>query len=876
MNQPSVSLYTASQIARCLGGMKRQAVHRLLSGIPSAQVIVNGTPAAAWELAALPVESQARLASEAERRGYRNAEQLLSDTPNHWVPPLPMASISQVFISKATKLRDAMAATLARVNDSSISESDLCSAGASDFMRAFGTPISSRHFRRLLDRTIRRDGGAGNWLRLELYLDEAAFAKPTPHPEEYQHRELDGIIPALENRAAPTPNDRAYLFDAAFHHYEKLTDDLSESAEAERQRRKAKYTLLAYLRSMLPGLSKSDSSLRRVFELNLQKWRDGGRSPQALQDKRPENSGKVGRQLCAQCRPLVIGGAVELDGDLSQAWRRLQLGNQLCRNCASIGAFDVRRAKSQVPKSVRRDVMPDILSALPFRRGPKHARLGSPYVRRDWSDIGPGDWAECDDMTPNDVTHGVVEMLTWDSDKGGHPFIGRMEVLVQIDRRTDYPWAYLIVLGDPATAFTPQRKATYNSVHCRLLFLRGHDSLGLPHAGGGYVLENSVWRSRLIDGPRLQHWNSSTWLNTEMGLKDPRISLNIHHALPGNPRSKVIERMFLSVQNRMRSTPGFIGFNERQDKRERMADFINRVKAGKEHPGNEVPSIAEFRKLLDAELMAHASEPQNGQRLPGVSPMEAFHNGIDGHPGIKSRPLRNLGPDARFLLSSHERRLPVTAQGIRFKAGGAEFVFWGPELEPFQNREIIARFNFEQPELLTCQTPDGTPFTVKARILPSSTATKEQLEESCKARASWMRQGKLIFDNLPHPFKANIVRDSEQSQETRDLGRFHNEETEKFREEKTAATRTLHKAQREAAEIGVSVSPTHRNPERALAGIQRMKEARERMARQAQAPRDADQPSDGTRPKKYYLIGTRTYQPRPAKTAESEREPAHE
>lgn len=880
MNQTGASVYTASQIARGLG-MKRQAVQRLLSGIASCQVVVKGAPARAWDLAALPVESQARLTSEAERRGYRNTEQLLSSTPERWEPPIPLSSISRDFIDKASQLRDAMAATLARVNDFIISTEDLCSAGAADYMRVFGAPISSRHFRRLLDRVIQRDGGSGDWTRLDLYIDESAFAKPASHPEQYQHRELDALIPHLENSAAPTPADRAYLFDAAFHHYEQLTESLGESVEHERARRTAKYSLIGYLHCTLPGLSKSASSLRRLFELNLQRWRDGNRVPQALQDKRADNSGKVGRKLCAQCRPLVVGGAVDLDGDLSQAWRRLQLGGKLCGDCASIGAFDVRRTKSQVPKSVRRDVEPDIKSALPFRRGPKHARLISPYVRRDWSDIGPGDWAECDDMTPNHVTHGAVEILTWDEDKSGRPFVGRMEVLVQIDRRTDYPWAYLIVLGDPATPLSPQRKATYNSVHCRLLFLRGHDSLGLPHAGGGYVLENSVWRSRLIDGPRLQHWNASSWVNTETGLKDPRVGLTIHHALPGNPRSKVIERMFLSLQNRMRCRPGFVGFNEREDKREQMQDFINRVKAGKEHPGNEVPSISEFRKMLDDDLTAHAEEPQNGQRLPGVSPREAFFNGIDGKPGVANRPLRQLGADARFLLSSHERRLPVTAQGIRFKAGGAEFVFWGPELEPFKHQEIIVRFNFEEPELLTCQAPDGTPFTVKARILPSSTATQEQLAETGKARASWMRQGKLLYDNLPHPFRSTIVRDNEQTEETKELGRFHNVETEKFREKKTASTRALRKAQREASQLGIRVSGAHRNPERAASGAALMNEARQRMARaegkaEVQAASPAERPAQASRPRDYKLNPNLTFTPRPVRNLEPEREPAHD
>jgi hypothetical protein len=79
MNQASHTLFTATQIARALG-VKRQAAQRLLSGIaPSGQVIVNGRPASAWLLSALPACSQELLAKRAERLGCRNPEQLLTE-----------------------------------------------------------------------------------------------------------------------------------------------------------------------------------------------------------------------------------------------------------------------------------------------------------------------------------------------------------------------------------------------------------------------------------------------------------------------------------------------------------------------------------------------------------------------------------------------------------------------------------------------------------------------------------------------------------------------------------------------------------------------------------------------------------------------------
>jgi hypothetical protein len=823
MNNPYA--YSISQIARA-AGISRQAVTEGLARVSLASITVDGKLVDGWTFDSLPIDWKMEITRRAVKRGFESGLQFLDSLPHTiWKAPLPWDRVPERERTKAVKLHKALGPALALRADPAMPPGEEVT-GLEDFKREFGYPISARQWRRLLARTIERDGGEENWQRLEIYLADRALAMPKPNRQyarnEFHHRELDETLAVLENRESLTAEDRQFLWDAVFCHYEEHTAALTDPA-ANHERKEFKRSLVRYMFKALPApiLCASFASLKRRFDEKLNHWQSGGRNPQALLDGRHDSSGRTGRKLCATCRPLVVGGAVDCDGDLSQTWRRLQLAGQLCQECAEIGAFDVRRAKSEVPRSVRRDVESDILTALQHRHGPKHIRLVSPYVRRNWGDIGPGDWAECDDMTPNQATHGLVEVLTWDEDKSGRPFVGRMEVLFQIDRRTDYPWGYVIILGDPATPRNPQRKASYSSVHCRLLFLRAHDALGLPHRGGGYYLENGIWSSRLIDGPKVNHWDNSSWQSVELGLKDPRIGLNVRHAMPGNPRSKVIERLFLAIQDRMRCHPGFLGFNERQDKREVASDLIRRVKAGKEHPGNAVPEISEFRNLLDAELMQYASEPQNGDRLPGVSPAEAFQNGIGGKPGIKATPLRQLHSDVRFLLSTHERIVLVKDQGITFGVGNSEFAFWGKELEQFQNKQIIARFNFEEPELLSCQAPDGQLFTVKARILPSSTATKEQLAEAGKARASWTKRGKIIYDNLPHPFRTNITRETEQSETTRAAGRFHNEEVEKFRAEKSSTRRKMTKLQQKAAAAGIELAGAVRNPDDALEAIDR-------------------------------------------------------
>jgi hypothetical protein len=802
-----VPLFTAAQIALA-AGLSRQAIQAGLERIqPDGQLDVDGTPCPTWRFERLPLEWQEKIIRRAHDRRFENAGALMASCPlSPWNPPIPWDRICPREQRKASRLQKAMARALA-LRESPEREP----AGLEDFRAEFGYEISARHWRRILARTLSRDGGEENFQRLEIYLDDRAFVIPKVNPDatrdKYrdQHRGLVDTFSAVPDRLKLTADNVESVWRAVIDHYEEFTGALPDSPSGNQERRQFKASLLDYVFKAFPAgtLCASAKSLRKRFDEKIQTLRGGG----ILYDRRRDNSGRPGRRPCPTCLKLYVDGAVSLDGDQSQAYRRLKLGKTFCGDCDGIGRYDVRRNKSDVPGIWRRLAAPEIEKALPHRRGKKHARLHSPYTTRDWSDIGPGVWAECDDMTPNHVVSGAVESLfVWDQDRHGRRFVGRMEVLFQYDRRTEYPLGYIIIMGDPATPETPQRKATYNSAHCRLLFLRSHDAMGIPHKGGGFYLENSIWGSQLIDGPRVNKWANTPWASVERGLRDPRLDLQVRHALPGNPRSKIIERVFRTAQDRMRCQPGFVGFNERTDKRQHMDELVKRVKAGKEHPGNDLPSVGEFRNLLDAELLAIASEPQNGGRLPGVSPLEAFYGGIDGWPGIKQKPLRKLGDEARFLLSTYERVSTVGPQGIKYSIGGVPFVFWCKELEPYQNRQIVTRFNFEEPEILTCQAPDRPPFTVKAKILKSTTATREELAEIARQRASWMRPGKMIMDNMQHPFRASIARDTDHSVETRDLGRFHNEQVEAYREEKSESTRKEGRARRLVEDAGIDSS----------------------------------------------------------------------
>jgi hypothetical protein len=502
---------------------------------------------------------------------------------------------------------------------------------------------------------------------------------------------------------------------------------------------------------------------------------------------------------------MLKGAAVDLDGNLAHAWSRLQSGNgqRLCTDCSNLWHYKEEINKSYVPHSLRADLGPEIKSAMVHRHGPHTAKLASPYVQRDWNDIGPGDWFEADDVTFNHAFY------LWEKDAAGRPYVGRGECLVLVDRRTDYVIGYLLIAGE-VDENGKQVSARYNAGHVRRLVLRGHDSVGLPH--NGFVFENGVWSARLVDGESLRGWEFNGWRRTEHGLRDPRLGLTIRHAEARNPRTKIIEGMFNRIQNRMRPQAGFVGFNERMDKREGVQDFLRRVRNGNEHPGNELLSMADFVRQLDAEISGYVNDPQNGKRLPGVSPQEAWLNGIGGKPGIASRPLRKLPDNARHLLATHRRVVPVTGQGIRLRVGNQVRVFWDDDLIPYQHRHMPVAINLEEPEILHCLPENGEAFTLRERLLPSSTATREQLAETSAARRRWMKSGKVAFDNLPHPLRFNVTRDGQQDAATEAEGEHITRETEQHREEQRQERQQNSRITKLSHTLNIPVAP---NPRRA-------------------------------------------------------------
>src|SRR6266850_2982865 len=143
-------MFTSTQIARALG-KSRQAV--------STQI---GAAAAFWDL---PLDWQLEITRRGVERGFQNGEEFLSKLAEPWRSPIAWDQISKSNQEKALKLQCALARAL-HLRDGGQKGSEVEQVGMEDFQKAFGYPLKdARHLRRLLQRTVERDGGAGNWQR---------------------------------------------------------------------------------------------------------------------------------------------------------------------------------------------------------------------------------------------------------------------------------------------------------------------------------------------------------------------------------------------------------------------------------------------------------------------------------------------------------------------------------------------------------------------------------------------------------------------------------------------------------------------------------------------------------------------------------------
>ncbi len=451
---------TVAQIAAALQRSKRSVRQSLRRTCSSGTTLVAGNPARTWSKEALPRHLVAALEDVAFRRKTTVKELLASPEPIRR-PRYPLSQLCERAIERASLLQRAIAPTLARLNGAVLTTVEFERLGVEDYRRTFGYCVSTRHWRRLLKRTLDRDGGAENWGRLEIYLDESLarrpeLRKPTPFIGA-AFRPLQELISSFENPAAPTDTEKDCLWIYAFEHCERETERFGKPRTVRR-------ATLKFLYENASFLGKSEKGIKLQLDRKLKRWIVGGRIPAAIADARRKNPGRPAPRFSEEEEHALIAKSLRSGGGLAQAWRESR-ERGLFDACGSQHYTSTPATKSYVPGRIRKLITNKLKMLRDHHHGPRIAKLNGAYINRDPSTFNAGDWFQADDCT-------LPNYYYTESDEGFA--LVRGQFLAMCDVRTTFILGYVLI---------PQRN--YTAHHIRNLTTVVADRYGLPRRQGG-------------------------------------------------------------------------------------------------------------------------------------------------------------------------------------------------------------------------------------------------------------------------------------------------------------------------------------------------------------------------------------------------------
>jgi hypothetical protein len=783
VNPPAI--FTMARIAQELG-RSRQYVYLCFAGVRSiGEVLVRGQRTAGWLPASFPKTIFDELEAIRVRKHFRSIADLLSAPPSRWMPAFPFVQAAPEEQQGALRLQLALTPFLAQWNGAGTSSDAFTRHGIAEFHRILGYKIGARRWRDIFMRTIERDGGRGEWHRPELFLREKpariSVERPIAQTRESRLEILEDALAIVLPKVPLDTERKDYLWN-------KVGDQLQLSiAQGENARKTKRAILAALLASGLFGASKE--TIRRNFDHNRRKYLTSG--------------GKVidGRRVRDQRKPLpdhdkekIVARALDCGGRTRQAFRELRDAGDLSEETLS-RTITNPRSKSYMPASFSRAVGPEVNRLMPLHRGEREFALRGPYVPQDYSQLAAGQAYQLDDIT--------LPIVFWDHDPEapGGIFFGRGQWILAIDVRS------LRALGHALHS-----AKVYNMRIVRSLLLHVHDGFGLPES---LILERGMWRTaKIIKGDELD------MTHTEQGLRE--FGVTFHHRT--KPRGKIIERVIGLVQNRMERLPGYVGRNERTDKQERVQEQILAVQSGREHPSKFFLSKAQFLQELDALLSDYNSEPQDG-RLSGHSPAETWNANLLPQGTVQ------LGEKARYLLAHHRRPVRVQRSGIRLPASLGGGLYYDANSGRFAGQQMLAWINPEQLNAITLTSLDrreGPYIVERAKPLAPIGATDTELakaNEQIAAHNDYSRTQYRVIQ--PHLARRNFRRLWHVDHATVELGEQMAAENAAVIATRQKENLKVQRAKRAVRELGLKINVDHRNPSRAVAAVELMREAYE-------------------------------------------------
>ena len=671
--------FTAAQIATHLG-IKRQSVQWHLRDVPAAGVvIVQGNEAAAWTLAQLPPALLQRLAGAAEQQRCRTVETLLTMPRQQWQPAIPLDRLAPNCITAAGKLREALRPWLVRQHDPALTAADLESQALADYKRIFGNAISARYWRELFMRAVRRDGGAENFDRLEIYLPDrlheavpAAAMVSEALADDFSA--LDVLIGSFADPADPTKQQREAVWALTLKKFSSLVADGESEKSAARRLRQ-------YLCLRAPFLAASRDALWMAFSRRLEAVQRAGGDLLAVRDGRAGNGSPV-EMPAADIDLLRHSAAFQNGGRLDTAWREVY--PRLSESTRVRYDFS-QRAPAAVCELVNRELV-DALTARHQGKRVLRRLVGS--VERDWSGLpSMHSWA-VDDMTSN------VEVYLQNAD--GTVSLIQPQIIAVMDCASR-KWVGWSISDD---------KAPTAELVCAAI-LDGFKRHGVPAelwVENGFVFGKSLNVNGKVD---------ADGRTVVAGLA--QYGCEIHHFKKMSPTSKgELEKSFDLLQRLMERHPGYAGRMQMVDAPEGFKREQRLIRGGKAEAAKFRYSLDEFIVVMNKMMEQQNAAPRQGG-LNGVSPDEAFDALAD-----KTNPPMKLSTQLHWMLANERYQVSVKTGGVKFTHYGRPIRVRGGELTKHIGSDLWALVDRRDDSMVTFATLDySETFTIEACEKPS-------------------------------------------------------------------------------------------------------------------------------------------------------------
>jgi hypothetical protein len=781
--------FTASRLAQAIGISETAVRNRLAEIPPSDTVAVKGNAAAAWRVAVLPAPIRARLQLETQERGLESVAALASDAKQPWQPKIPLSAIAPKLLTKAGKLRRALANTIGRLKTHGISKEELARLGLPEFSHEFGYAITPRRWIQILDRTVQRDNGGAQWNRLEIYLDDrihAASDRSAPRPGQFDA--LAEFLSTCEDPANLSDDETALLWQLIFEQYDACP------APA---RKRLKRRIVEFICASVPVWNHNAGAFDKKLRRDFPRWKQTGEKPLT-----PAYTGRPrGLQLSQAAYDAVVAYAVlNCGGRVSQAWRDYMEGEiQNIRpdpDLLTYYALDPGN-KSWVPRKIRALLRHEVRSMEKIHHGPRQYEA-SAHLPLDHSSMFAGDWWSSDDLTAD---------LYFYKPEDDWFKIMRGQVLLTVDEKSRRILSYVLI---------PEEN--YNSIAIRNHVTACADTHGLPRRG--FIWENGQWAdSRLLKGQKDADFVPANI--AELGLLE--LGLKFKHRK--RPTGKtVVESVIGAIQKLMQGDPGYCGADEMHAPFEALKKLKLAIERRATSPAGKLYSFDQWFERI-GELCARYNRSRQDGRLAGLSPDEAYEQFQD-----MSNPPIKFDASTRYLLSTHRRAVRVTDNGITIQIGKRKFLYRNRRTGELKGRTVLAWFNPEDVSVLyVTDVERRNPFAVeRVQPLDPVDASPEDLAAEMHRMREHQAPVRARYNSLKAQFQP-VFRQNIVSPQTVETGARFTEGAEEIHAARDTRQRGLRKIETAAADAGVRINHPVRNPDRVMRGIELEQDARARI-----------------------------------------------